>query len=398
MKSFLRQHLFKLLIALILLEICYLLWNHNKNHRPEIVSDNAIVYSRQAIKIDPIVNDVDKDEDSLYIVNISEPQHGSIFIEDGYYYYKPEMDYIGNDNISYIISDGRKKSKPGKISIEIRENFGPKSLHDTIYVFAGGSTPLFVMQNDVDLEKDSVYFEDFSQPLFGKIEQRNSIFIYTPKKTFSGIDSFQYVLTDGFTKSEKANVMLVVNSGDFSKIPYYGNAVNYTFFNSQNWSIEKNGKNKSLAMNSPVAPVGSALIGECGVAKERTFGDNFLIKYRAKSVEIKNQNEHSIIFSYLNEHSYNIIRFIKDQRGGRIVLHSIKNDARMANINRRVKTFQDSNFHLYEIQKLSDSISIKFDGKFIFGVSNKDFKGDGAIGLATRRDQVHFDDINILSN
>ena len=60
MRNFIRYYLFKSLIILALLEAGFILWNQNRNRKPEIIADNYSVFSRQILKMQPLENDIDK--------------------------------------------------------------------------------------------------------------------------------------------------------------------------------------------------------------------------------------------------------------------------------------------------------------------------------------------------
>jgi arylsulfatase A-like enzyme len=68
-----------------------------------------------------------------------------------------------------------------------------------------------VMINDIDLDKDSLTVKTAALPLYGKLKlNKDGSFSYIPNKGFSGIDTFDYCVTDGIALSNVVTVGIKV--------------------------------------------------------------------------------------------------------------------------------------------------------------------------------------------
>jgi uncharacterized repeat protein (TIGR03803 family) len=69
-----------------------------------------------------------------------------------------------------------------------------------------------VLENDADLDGDSVTIESFTQPQFGTVAVVDDVFTYTPGAGFEGKDSFTYTINDGLTLTATATVQILTTS------------------------------------------------------------------------------------------------------------------------------------------------------------------------------------------
>ena len=123
LREFLKYHLLKVLLGLVVLQLIILTIVQNYNHRPGAMADNVEILEDNTLKISPITNDSDKDkEDELTIKNFSSPLFGKIEQKSNSLYYTPNKDFFGADSLTYTITDGKKESKPAKILINVIKN------------------------------------------------------------------------------------------------------------------------------------------------------------------------------------------------------------------------------------------------------------------------------------
>jgi len=97
-----------------------------ENSNPDAQDDNVVLDANSAIVVDVRANDVDIDNDSLSIVSITQPENGTVEIL-GYnkLKYAPNDDYFGNDNFSYVISDGMGGTDIGSVFVVIEQDMKP---------------------------------------------------------------------------------------------------------------------------------------------------------------------------------------------------------------------------------------------------------------------------------
>ena len=93
----------------------------DNNQLPLALDDNASTNDVTDIIIDVLANDTDADGDTLIIDSASTSQ-GSVQIIDNQLHYQPELGYIGNVRIEYMISDGQGGLGGGAVRLDIIES------------------------------------------------------------------------------------------------------------------------------------------------------------------------------------------------------------------------------------------------------------------------------------
>jgi hypothetical protein len=219
MRDFWRFHFLKVILGLVIIQFGVLAWLQYRNHRPVAQVDEARVFERQSVKIRPLTNDSDKDDDEITIHSVSEPQHGKIIREKNMLHYSAINGFAGVDSFLYVISDGKRESKEAFIKVTVNENKNPIAKKDESQLYAGGETIINVLGNDNDKEGDSIYIKEFSKPLYGELKQQEDKFIYISDGTVAK-DSFQYVIGDGLKFSEKATVHIDIKSKNSPAYPW----------------------------------------------------------------------------------------------------------------------------------------------------------------------------------
>ncbi len=77
-------------------------------------------------------------------------------------------------------------------------NTAPVAADDTAATSANTAVVIAALANDSDPNGDSLFISDFSQPDHGAVAHNDDgTFTYTPDAGFTGIDTFEYTLTDG---------------------------------------------------------------------------------------------------------------------------------------------------------------------------------------------------------
>jgi len=89
------------------------------NQLPIAETDFIQTLKNQSIKIEPLMNDFDADNDPLKIVNISHPIHGKFLdYDNSHFTYLPDNNFIGREELTYIIND-KETSSSGIIIIDV---------------------------------------------------------------------------------------------------------------------------------------------------------------------------------------------------------------------------------------------------------------------------------------
>jgi len=161
-------------------------------------------------------NDSDIENDNLFIVEMTQPAHGTILRTDIGYRYIPNADYNGPDSFSYRTSDGQKLSGDIVVLIAVRPVEDAPVARDDGFKTVRGQTVLLsvagLLANDTDVDGDSLSIAGIGQPLHGRLEVRaDGTIAYIPNSTFVGTDTFTYTISDGILESRSATVSIVVS-------------------------------------------------------------------------------------------------------------------------------------------------------------------------------------------
>ena len=229
LREFWRFHFLKALLVLVIIQLGIFAWLQVRNHRPIAVADEVSVIEGKSVKIQPLRNDTDKDEENvLAIKKVASPLHGKITQNDKSLLYEAELGFVGIDSFIYVINDGKKDSKAAFIKVSVIENLKPVANADYAQVYAGGGILLSPIGNDTDLEGDSIFIHEFTEPLHGKLQKIGNEFIYSPIGNLAQADSFQYAASDGYHASDKVSIVIDIKSKNDVSYPWLSTDVGNT--------------------------------------------------------------------------------------------------------------------------------------------------------------------------
>lgn len=230
LREFWRFHFLKALLGLVIIQLGIFAWLQGRNHRPIAITDEITVIEGKSVTIQPLRNDTDKDEDNILVLQkVSDAIHGKITQNKNTLIYLADVGYVGVDSFTYLINDGKKDSKEAYIKVTINENLKPIANSDNAQVYAENSILLNPIENDNDLEGDSIFIQNYSNPLYGKLKKIESGFIYTSTNNSAHVDSFQYTISDGNHESEKATVYIDVKSKNVACYPWLSADIGNTY-------------------------------------------------------------------------------------------------------------------------------------------------------------------------
>jgi LPXTG-motif cell wall-anchored protein len=161
----------------------------------------------------------DIDGDSLKYYVVTAPTHGTLKLnEDGTFIYTPNKDYNGEDSFSFKSNDGDVDSALATVNITVKPvNDGPTvdssySKNTPYYKPVSGS----VIGTDVDNDKLTYSISAFNKPTNGSvvINETTGQWTYSPKKGFSGNDSFMVVVSDGKGGTATTTIFIKVLNAD----------------------------------------------------------------------------------------------------------------------------------------------------------------------------------------
>lgn len=184
------------------------------NALPVAVDDNASTDEDQFVTIPVLSNDTDADDDSLSITSVGSSQHGSASKNlDGTITYFPAPDYNGSDSFSYTIEDGNGGSATATVNVAIAAvNDSPIANDDSGTVKKNRSVTIGILENDSDIEGDSLSISSVSEPANGAVTiNSDGTITYTPRRGYTGADSFTYTVSDGNGGTGSATVTMEVS-------------------------------------------------------------------------------------------------------------------------------------------------------------------------------------------
>lgn len=205
-REFFKRHLLQILLIFIAIQLGIFAMVQTHNTRPQAMADELNVLKDRSAKISPLKNDLDKNEDTLSLASFTPPKHGSVTQKGNVLTYVPNRNYVGEDSLTYTITDGKKKSLAASIVFHVLKNNAPIANWDKTAIFSGETTIINVLDNDMDKEKDSITVVEFTKPLFGEVRLFENKIYYSNQNLSATADSFYYYASDGSSKSNKTLV------------------------------------------------------------------------------------------------------------------------------------------------------------------------------------------------
>jgi glycerol uptake facilitator-like aquaporin len=184
------------------------------NDEPVAVGDNETTNEDTPIVLEVLANDTDVDGDTLTITAITTPTLGSVVNNgDGTLTYTPAAETAGTDSFSYTVADGNGGTASALVTIEVvSANDAPTAEDDSAVVDEDISVIIFVLDNDSDIDGDTVLLAAVNAPANGMAAANgDGTVTYTPNANFNGLDSFSYTVDDGQGAMDSATVTVTVN-------------------------------------------------------------------------------------------------------------------------------------------------------------------------------------------
>jgi hypothetical protein len=179
-----------------------------------VASDDSITVDEDTVNnvVSVLVNDVDIDGDSLSVVSVANPPHGSATTNGSVVFYSPDLNFHGSDSFDYTVSDGNGGTDVGTVFVTVNSvNDPPNANSDTATVIEDSiNNQIVVLANDFDIDGDSLNVSAVSDPVHG-VASTDGVFVYyTPDSNFAGADQFTYTVDDGNGGFDTATVFVTV--------------------------------------------------------------------------------------------------------------------------------------------------------------------------------------------
>jgi|GEM_PF-6927377 len=183
--------------------------NITVNSRPTALDDSFATQQSTAVILNLLANDSDP-EDTFQIESFQQVFTGTITNNgNGTLTYTPNPAYFGTENFTYTILDARGGRDSATVSVLV--NGQTTAVRDQAFTQANTSVLIDVLSNDLDPENEPLSIVSFVVPLNGSVVQESNGLRYTPNNNFAGVDTFEYVITDG-SSNATGTVTIRVNA------------------------------------------------------------------------------------------------------------------------------------------------------------------------------------------
>ena len=186
------------------------------NTAPVANNDEIAVRAGQTVIVDLLRNDLDVDNDQLFVEAVTNPSKGSISYTNSpsetSAIYSASPSAVGNDSFIYQLSDGSGATDTAIISVFF-SNEQPIALDDKVTTRVGVPVTVEIGANDEDPDGDLLQTIGITNPARGTVVYNESAaapdtVTYTPLNMDEGEDSFEYQVLDGKGGSDTATVTI----------------------------------------------------------------------------------------------------------------------------------------------------------------------------------------------
>ncbi len=162
--------------------------------------------------VDVLANDTDPDLDALAVDSVTQGANGSVVNNGSDVTYTPDADWYGSDSFTYTITDGNGGFSTAQVAVTVGQvNDDPAAVADTKTVDEDSSETILVLDNDSDLEGDSLTISGVIDGTNGSVVNNGTSVTYLPNPDWSGVDTFMYTISDGNGGTASAFVTVTVD-------------------------------------------------------------------------------------------------------------------------------------------------------------------------------------------
>jgi VCBS repeat-containing protein len=158
--------------------------------------------------------------------SLSDPYLRGVYDNKGKYIYGTRNDdggpglnsfkrFTANRTGEYYISAGAYSTRTGTYTLSVdKMNSNPTAVEDSVSVYEDNSVVINVLDNDSDMDGDSIKLDSIStKPSNGSVTiNDNGTITYTPNADYHGEDSFIYKINDGRGGLSSAKVNITINN------------------------------------------------------------------------------------------------------------------------------------------------------------------------------------------
>jgi hypothetical protein len=156
----------------------------------------------------------DIDGDALTYSVVTPPLHGTLSGAAPNLFYTPTANYNGPDSFTFKANDGFADSIPMVVTLSVSPvNDGPVARPDSVKTVKNTAINIPVLANDIDGDGDKLFVTAVSKSKQGGLTSINadgSGVKFTPRRNYTGMDSFTYTISDGNGGAATATVNISV--------------------------------------------------------------------------------------------------------------------------------------------------------------------------------------------
>ncbi len=159
-----------------------------------------------------LLNDNDIDGDSLTVIGVTQPPHGSVTFSASTVFYTPQANFVGADSFSYTVNDGHGGTDTAVVTVTVTNINDPPNANDDVESVIEDSTndQIDVLVNDIDVDGDLLTLISITQPSHGSATYSTTSVYYTPFANYNGADSLTYTISDGHGGTDSAIIQITV--------------------------------------------------------------------------------------------------------------------------------------------------------------------------------------------
>lgn len=159
---------------------------------------NATATEDTPITIDVLGNANDVDGDTISI-NSATSENGTVSIgNDGSITYTPNLNFAGNDTITYVITDSQGGAQTAVVSISVTPvNDAPDVTNNLATTPGNTALTLNVLDQITDVDSDSLVISTATADNGTVIINNDQSITYQPNTNFSGTDTISVSVSDG---------------------------------------------------------------------------------------------------------------------------------------------------------------------------------------------------------
>jgi len=182
------------------------------NRAPQAVPDNVNTTFGQRVTINVLTNDSDPDGNTLTIASVTQPASGSVAINGTTLVFTPAPGFSGTARFTYTIDDGHGGTSSAAVTVFVaaQPNRPPVAANDAATTAFATPVTIAVLANDSDPDGNPLSISAVTAPAHGTATISGTTIVYTPVAGYSGVDTFNYTISDGRGGSATASVTVTI--------------------------------------------------------------------------------------------------------------------------------------------------------------------------------------------